>query len=53
MSVAGGGALVYINAPVVTVDSGLLRTSGVMQADMLLASPVVASVYTPGVGNLM
>ena len=53
ISVAGGGAVVRINAGMLTVDSGLMRTSGVTQTDTLIANSVVASSYTPGAGNLM
>ena len=53
ISVAGGGAVVRISAGMLTVDSGLMRTSGVTQTDTLIANSVVASSYTPGAGNLM
>ena len=34
------------------VDSGMIKFSGVVQCDTLIATPVVASTYTPGAGNV-
>jgi hypothetical protein len=36
----------------VTVDAGMAKFSGVIQADTLIAKSVVSSSYTPGVGNV-
>ena len=36
----------------VTVDAGMTRVSGVLQADTLIANTVVGSAYTPGPGNI-
>jgi hypothetical protein len=56
---SGGSAVratpggVQIEGGMVNVDSAMIRTPGVMQADTLIANTVVASAYTPGAGNLM
>ena len=34
------------------VDSGMIKFSGVVQCDTLIATTVVASTYTPGAGNV-
>jgi hypothetical protein len=41
-----------ISANMVTVDAGMAKFSGVIQADTLIAKSVVSSSYTPGVGNV-
>jgi phage baseplate assembly protein gpV len=43
---------VTVTAGVVRVDSGMVRVSGVLQADTVITNTVVASTYTPGVGNI-
>ena len=43
---------VEVNAAMVTVDAGMAKFSGVVQCDTLIANSVVASSYTPGVGNV-
>ena len=43
---------VDINAATVTVNAGMARFSGVLQAETLIANSVVASSYTPGAGNI-
>jgi len=48
--VSGGG--IDISGGLVNVNAAMTRASGVMQADTVIANTVVASVYTPGVGNL-
>ncbi len=45
-------AAVEINAGMVEVNAGMSRFSGVVQCDTLIANSVVASSYTPGVGNV-
>jgi uncharacterized protein involved in type VI secretion and phage assembly len=47
---AGGG--VSITAPVVQVDAPVALFTGVVVAETLVAESVVASSYTPGIGNL-
>jgi hypothetical protein len=46
-------AKVTIAAGVVQVDTGMLKVSGVVKADTLIANSVVAASYTPGAGNLV
>jgi uncharacterized protein involved in type VI secretion and phage assembly len=47
------GAPVEVSASMVTVNAGMSKFSGVVQCDTLIANSVVASSYTPGVGNVM
>ena len=55
---AGGNAVrvtaggVNVQGSMVTVDAGMTRVSGVLQADTLIANTVVGSAYTPGPGNI-
>ena len=49
---ANSAAAVEINAGMVEVDAGMSRFRGVVQCDTLIANSVVASSYTPGVGNV-
>lgn len=44
---------VEVNAGMLSVNAGMSKFSGVVQCDTLIASSVVASSYTPGVGNVM
>jgi phage baseplate assembly protein V len=44
---------VEIDAGEVEVNAGMARFSGVVQCETLITNSVVASNYTPGVGNLM
>jgi hypothetical protein len=39
-------------AGMLTVDAGMARFSGAVQCDTPIANSVVASSYTPGVGNI-
>lgn len=41
-----------VNASMLTVNAPMAKFSGVLQTDVLLASSVVASTYTPGAGNI-
>lgn len=43
---------VEISAGMVTVNAGMSRFSGVVQADTVITNTVVSSVYTPGAGNI-
>ena len=43
---------VAISAGMMTVDAGMSKFSGVVQADTLIANSVVSSSYTPGAGNV-
>jgi phage baseplate assembly protein gpV len=50
LSFAGGSA--EISAGLLTIDAGMSRFSGVVQADTVITNSVVASSYTPGAGNI-
>ena len=43
---------VAISAGLVTVDAGMSRFSGVVQADTVISNSVVSASYTPGAGNI-
>jgi uncharacterized protein involved in type VI secretion and phage assembly len=42
-----------VTAPVLTVNSALATFTGVVVANTLVATTVVGSTYTPGIGNLL
>jgi uncharacterized protein involved in type VI secretion and phage assembly len=46
------GTLVTLNATAVTVNAPLVTFSGIIQANTVMATSVVSSAYTPGVGNI-
>ena len=46
-------AKVKVVAPTVEIDASMARFAGVVKCDTLIANSVVASSYTPGVGNVM
>jgi uncharacterized protein involved in type VI secretion and phage assembly len=50
--VAIAAATLRVTAGQVTVDAGMVKASGVLQCDTLIANSVVASSYTPGAGNI-
>lgn len=43
---------VSISAAMVTVDAGLSKFSGVVQADTVICNSIVSASYTPGAGNI-
>jgi len=43
---------IEIDASTLTVNAGIAKFSGVVQAETLVANAVVANSYTPGAGNL-
>jgi uncharacterized protein involved in type VI secretion and phage assembly len=43
---------VEVSAGMVTVNAGLSKFSGVVQADTVITNTVISSVYTPGAGNI-
>jgi uncharacterized protein involved in type VI secretion and phage assembly len=45
-------AQVAVSAGMVQVDAGMSKFSGVVKCDVLMATTVVASTYTPGAGNI-
>ena len=46
------GSVVEIAAGSVTVNAGMSRFSGVVQADTVISNSVVSASYTPGAGNI-
>jgi uncharacterized protein involved in type VI secretion and phage assembly len=46
------GAPVEISASMLTVNAGMSKFSGVVQADTVITNSVVSSSYTPGAGNV-
>lgn len=46
------GASVEVTAGTVTVNAGMSRFTGVVQAPTVIANSVVSSSYTPGAGNI-
>jgi uncharacterized protein involved in type VI secretion and phage assembly len=51
-TVSVNAAHVGVTAPIVTVDAGLTSFSGIVQCNTLVTTTVIASVYTPGAGNI-
>jgi uncharacterized protein involved in type VI secretion and phage assembly len=45
-------AKVKVNASMVEVNAGMIKASGVVKCDTLIANSVVSSSYTPGAGNV-
>ena len=43
---------VAVSAGMLTVDAGLSRFSGVVQADTVVSNSVISASYTPGAGNI-
>lgn len=43
---------VSVSAALVSVDAGMSRFSGVVQADTVITNSIVAASYTPGAGNI-
>ena len=46
------GSVVEISAGAVTVNAGMSRFSGVVQADTVITNSVISASYTPGAGNI-
>jgi uncharacterized protein involved in type VI secretion and phage assembly len=46
------GSQVQVTAPMVTVDAAMSKFSGVVMCDVLQATTVIATTYTPGAGNV-
>jgi hypothetical protein len=51
LSVSAGADL-HLQAALLRADTAMLKVSGVVQCDTLIANAVVAASYTPGAGNL-
>ncbi len=45
-------AQIEANAGMVTVNAGMSKFNGVVQCDTMIATTVVGTTYTPGIGNL-
>jgi flagellar basal body L-ring protein FlgH len=45
-------AMIEINGSVVQINAAMVQCSGVVKADTIEATNVVASNYTPGAGNV-
>jgi uncharacterized protein involved in type VI secretion and phage assembly len=45
-------SLVEISASMVTVNAGMSKFSGVVQADTVISNSVISASYTPGAGNI-
>jgi uncharacterized protein involved in type VI secretion and phage assembly len=45
-------SMLAISAGMVTVDAGMSKFSGVVQADTVISNSVVSASYTPGAGNI-
>jgi uncharacterized protein involved in type VI secretion and phage assembly len=43
---------IAISAGMVTVDAGMSKFSGVVQADTVISNSVISASYTPGAGNI-
>ena len=58
VTVTAGGSLrvtastVDLSAATITFEAGMVKASGVVQCDTLIANSVVAASYTPGAGNI-
>jgi uncharacterized protein involved in type VI secretion and phage assembly len=52
MNVKVQATLVDISASMVTVNAGMSRFSGVVQADSIITNSIVSASYTPGAGNI-
>jgi uncharacterized protein involved in type VI secretion and phage assembly len=45
-------SLIEMSAGMVTVNAGISRFSGVVQADTVISNTVISATYTPGAGNI-
>ena len=45
-------ATAEISAATLTVNAGMSKFSGVVQADTIITNSVVSASYTPGAGNI-
>jgi uncharacterized protein involved in type VI secretion and phage assembly len=46
------GSVVEISAGALTVNAGMSRFNGVVQADTVISTSVISASYTPGAGNI-
>lgn len=52
MNVKVQATQVEISAAMVTVNAGMSRFSGVVQADSIITNSIISASYTPGAGNI-
>jgi uncharacterized protein involved in type VI secretion and phage assembly len=52
MNITVQATQVSVSAAMVTVDAGLSKFSGVVQADTIISNSVISASYTPGAGNI-
>lgn len=52
MNVKVQATMVEISASMVTVNAGMSKFSGVVQADSIITNSVISASYTPGAGNI-
>ena len=52
MNVRVQATTVEISAAMVTVNAGMSRFSGIVQADTVITNSVISASYTPGAGNI-
>ena len=45
-------SIVNVSASMITVDAGMSKFSGVLQADTVITNSIISSSYTPGAGNI-
>jgi len=45
-------SMIAMSAGIVTVDAGMSKFSGVVQADTVISNSVISASYTPGAGNI-
>jgi hypothetical protein len=43
---------VEISASMVTINAGISKFTGMVQADTIICNSVISASYTPGAGNL-
>jgi uncharacterized protein involved in type VI secretion and phage assembly len=52
MNITVQATQVSVSAAMLTVDAGLSKFSGVVQADTIITNSVISASYTPGAGNI-
>ena len=52
MNVTVQATQVEITAAMLTVNAGMSRFNGVVQADTVITNSVISASYTPGAGNI-
>jgi hypothetical protein len=59
MNLSAGGSMSLLSADtrttsgMVSIDAGMVRASGTVRCDTIIATTVVGTSYTPGAGNIM